>query len=63
MTYRLVGPTGMQPPGVQTFDLFSELEIFSGATEETFPALPVNPKYVDWLASVGLAGLCHGQRR
>jgi len=63
MSYRLVGPRGMQPPGVQTFDLFSELESYSGATKETFPALPVNPRYVDWLPSVGLAGLCQGRRR
>jgi len=60
MNYRLVGPRGMQPPGVQSFDSFSELESYSGATKETLPALPVNPKYVDWLRSVGLAGLCQG---
>ncbi|MBW2718992.1 MAG: hypothetical protein JRD94_10695 [Deltaproteobacteria bacterium] len=63
MNYRLVGPRGMQPPGVQTFDSFSELESYSGAIEETLPALPVNPKYVDWLASMGLVGLCQGRRR
>jgi len=63
MNYRLVGPRGMQPSGVQTFDSFSELESYSGATEDSVPALPVNPKYVDWLPTVGLAGFCHGQRR
>jgi len=61
MTYRLVGPRGMQPPGVQSFDSFSELESYSGATNETLPALPVNPKYVDWLPSAGLVGLCQGR--
>jgi len=63
MNYRLVGPRGMQPPGVQTFDSFSELESYSGATKETLPALPVNPKYVDWLRTAGLVGLCQGRRR
>jgi len=63
MNYRLVGPRGMQPPGVQTFDSFSELESYSGATKETLPVLPVNPKYVDWLPTVGLVGICQGQRR
>lgn len=61
MTFQLVGPRGMQPPGVQGFDSFGELESYSGATDGSLPALPVNPKYVDWLPTSGLVGICQGQ--
>ncbi len=63
MSYQLVGPRGMQPPGVQSFDSFGELESYGGATDGELPALPVNPKYVDWLPGSGLVGLCQGPRR
>ena len=61
MTYQLVGPRGLQPPGVQTFDSFGELRSYSGATKEALPALPVNPEYVDWLSASGLIGICQGR--
>jgi hypothetical protein len=63
MNYQLVGPRGMQPPGVQTFDSFSELESYSGATTGALPALPARPEYVDWLPTLGLVGICQGRRR
>ena len=62
MTFQLVGPRGMQPPGVQSFDSFGELESYGGATDGTLPALPVNPGYVDWLPSSGIVGPCQGRR-
>ena len=63
ITYHLVGPRGMQPPGVQSFDSFGELKRYGGATDEALPALPVNPTYVDWLPASGLVGFCQGRRR
>ena len=60
MTYQLVGPRGMQPPGVQSFNSFRELGSFRGATEGELPALPVKPEYVDWLAASGRVGICQG---
>jgi hypothetical protein len=62
ITYQLVGPRGMQPPGVRSFDSFGELESYGGATDGALPALPVNPNYVDWLPASGMAGLCQGRR-
>ncbi len=62
MTFQLVGPRGLQPPGVQSFDSFGELESYSGATDGVFPVLPVNPDYVDWLPASGIVGLCQGRR-
>lgn len=62
MTFQLVGPRGMQPPGVRSFDSFRELESYGGATDGALPALPVNPRYVDWLPSSGIVGLCQGRR-
>jgi hypothetical protein len=62
MTFQLVGPRGMQPPGVQSFDSFGELESYSGATDGALPALPVNPSFVDWLPASGIVGLCQGRR-
>jgi len=62
MTFQLVGPRGMQPPGAQSFDSFDELERYGGATDGAFPALPVNPSYVDWLPASGLVGFCQGRR-
>ena len=62
ITYQLVGPRGMQPPGVRSFDAFGELERYGGATDGALPALPVNPSYVDWLPDSGLVGLCQGRR-
>ena len=62
ITYQLVGPRGMQPPGVRSFDTFGELESYGGATDGSLPALPVNPDYVDWLPGSGMAGLCQGRR-
>jgi len=61
MTYRLVGPRGMQPPGVQSFDSFGELRSYSGATKGALPALPVKPGYVDSLSARGLVGACQGR--
>jgi len=58
MTYQLVGPRGMQPPGGQSFDSFGELRSYSGATTEALPALPVNPAYVDGSRALGLVGNC-----
>jgi hypothetical protein len=58
MTYQLVGPRGMQPPGVQSFDSFGELGSYDGATDGALPALPVNPRYVDWLPASGVTGFC-----
>jgi hypothetical protein len=60
MTYQLVGPRGMQPPGVQRFDSFGELSSYSGVTKAGLPALPVMPKYVDWTTARGLVGICQG---
>ena len=60
MTYQLVGPRGMQPPGVKSFDSFGTLRSYSGATEGALPALPVKPEYVDWLRASGLVGMCQG---
>jgi hypothetical protein len=62
MTYQLVGPRGMQPPGVQSFDSFGELESYAGATDGALPALPVNPRYADWLPTAGIVGQCQGRR-
>ncbi len=62
MTFQLVGPRGMQPPGVRSFDSFGELESYSGTTDGALPALPVNPQYVDWLPSSGIVGPCQGRR-
>jgi hypothetical protein len=62
MTFQLVGPRGMQPPGVRSFDSFGELENYRGATDGALPALPVNPRYVDWLPSSGIVGPCQGRR-
>ena len=59
MNYQLVGPRGMQPPGVQSFDSFGELRSYSGATAGALPALPRKPMYVDVLFSMGLQGNCH----
>jgi hypothetical protein len=62
MTFQLVGPRGMQPPGVRNFDSFDELESYGGATDGALPVLPVNPRYVDWLPTSGLVGPCQGRR-
>jgi hypothetical protein len=62
LTYQMVGPRGMQPPGVRGFDSFGELESYGGATDGALPVLPVNPGYVDWLPSSGLVGPCQGRR-
>lgn len=61
MTYQLVGPRGMQPPGVRSFDSFGELESYGGATGGALPALPVNPRYEDWLPAAGIVGMCQGR--
>ncbi len=60
MTYQLVGPRGMQPPGVQSFESFRELRSHKGAIEGALPALPAKPEYVDWLRALGLVGICQG---
>ena len=60
MTYRLVGPRGMRPPGVQNFNSFRELGSYIGATEGALPALPAKPEYVDWLPAAGRVGFCQG---
>ncbi|MBF8305951.1 MAG: hypothetical protein HW398_1139, partial [Acidobacteria bacterium] len=61
MTYQLVGPRGMQPPGVQSFNSFGTLRSYSGATEGALPALPAKPEYVDRLLASGLVGICQGR--
>ena len=60
MTYQLVGPRGMQPPGVKSFESFRELRSYIGATEGPLPALPAKPEYVDSLRALGLVGICQG---
>jgi len=62
MTFHLVGPRGMQPPGVASFDSFGELERYGGANDGVIPTLPVNPSYVDWLPASGTVGRCQGRR-
>jgi hypothetical protein len=62
MTFQLVGPSGMQPPGVRSFDSFGVLRSYGGATNGALPVLPVNPDYLDWLPSSGIVGLCQGRR-
>jgi hypothetical protein len=59
-TYQLVGPRGMRPPGVQSFESFRELTSYVGATEGPLPALPAKPQYLDSLRALGLAGMCQG---
>ena len=58
MSHQMVGPRGMQPPGVKSFDSFVELSSYSGATQGALPALPVNPNYVDGSRALGIVGIC-----
>lgn len=60
MTYQLVGPRGMQPPGVRSFESFRESTSYVGAIEGPLPALPAKPQYLDSLRALGLAGMCQG---
>jgi len=63
--YELVGPRGLVPPGLESFDSLREVRDYGGARLGGFPLVPHKPEYRDWAysLSVSVASGCNKSKR